>query len=93
MAADRIPGIQVNPRRVVLIAVSPELLIEWWKEMQRGPITLSCDGIPLDARVVGSTFDRERDVFVMKLESESFPLHHEGDAIQYVNPTFTRHYE
>lgn len=77
-----------TPTRVRIVQVDAGL---WWQVFRtRGPETLSCDGIPPDAKLLRVWIDEERAMVCGMFEHPSFaPIQHPHPPIQEIR--FKRH--
>lgn len=74
-------------RRVAVLNVSPEFLVSMLKEGAHTKV--SCQGLPVDAMVISSSYDPARNVFRIAILSESFPEVQDGDPLpSYPPPQF-----
>jgi hypothetical protein len=76
--------------RIKMLVVAPEALIELFKATE--PITLSFEGVPADARVIGVHTNPLTRLIYVFIESEAFPEVQPGAEPVQFPVNVTRHY-
>src|SRR5262245_11834942 len=87
----RVPGVDVSKqaRRLKLLEVTPELLIEWFKDMSTPRIYVQ-RGFPDDAKVVGCHWDQEYRRILITIESDAFKPRYSWEVLEIMpSPEFT----
>lgn len=62
----------MNEKRTKILNLNAEVLVGLLKDLQAGT-EIRVHGLPTDARILNASFDHERLVFRVLLESDSFP--------------------
>ena len=78
----------IIPRRVMRVYMTPEFLLQMMREGYRSPAGIECvQGIPMGAKVLGTSYDPVCNAVFVFVEHESFPETppaHESPVLQVV---------